>query len=96
MKISRMIRTTVVTSLIFLLVTISLTNFPVTATGDVIRNGAWVDSITLSAGSGGPDQIKDGTIDIDTGLYPPGEFAGLQSDPSIDLSTANGLYYEYT
>ncbi len=96
MNLSKIFKLSIMIPLVFLLTTSPIMHHQATASDDVIRIGAWVDSITLSAGSGGPEQIKDGTIDIDTGLYPPEEFAGLQTDPSIDLSTANGLYYDYT
>ena len=94
MNISRTIQTVVVISLVFLLSTFPFIQNQVSATGDVTRTGAWVDSITLLAGEGGIDRIKDGTIDIDSHAYLPTTFENIQSDPSIDHATANGTTYE--
>lgn len=87
---------------IFLVITILLSpNFSSTepASGQPTRTGAWVDSVEFEVVNEDEavSSIREGDIDMYfSGLSSNQYTESIQTDPSLDISTNNGIYYEFT
>lgn len=87
---------------IFLVVTFLLSpNFlsAEPASGQTTRTGAWVDSVEFNVVNGNDaiNSIREGDIDMYfSGLSSNQYTESIQTDPSLDISTSNGIYYEFT
>ena len=69
------------------------------ASGQTARTGAWVDSVEFSVvnSTEAIGSIREGDIDMYfTGLSSNDYTENIQNDPSLDVSTNDGLYYELT
>lgn len=69
------------------------------ASGQTTRTGAWVDSVEFSAVNSNEaiSSIREGDIDMYlSGLSSTEYTEDIPNDPSLDISTNYGLYYDFT
>lgn len=87
---------------IFLIVTFLLSPYlskTRPASGQTARTGAWVDSVEFSVvnSTEAVSSIREGDIDMyPSGLSSTTYTEDIQNDPSLDISTSKGMYYELT